>query len=208
MFLIVDNGDGHCVSSLCKILDDRGLPFQVASPDRSYGDVATAPVDGVFLSAGDESRHIREPLRLETMALDFACLAGTGAPVLAICYGFEFLISAYGGRIHKLDSPIPDRPVAIDILTTTGIFAGLPSRAEMWEFNGLGAIDLPPFLQVTAKSRRSPIEAVKHASRPIYGTQFHPEAVVNGHSTEYGGRVIGNFIDLCLRAPREGGSIE
>ncbi len=38
--------------------------------------------------------------------------------------------------------------------------------------------------------------AIHHRSYPVYGVQFHPEAVL----TEYGHKLVKNFISICGEA--------
>ena len=92
----------------------------------------------------------------------------------------------------------------VTLLAHDWIFAGVPDVVEMMEFNELGATYLPPFLEVTAQSDRSSIEALRHTWRPIAGTQFHPEATdpATGQPTPGGLAVVNNFIDFCLGVPQ------
>jgi GMP synthase (glutamine-hydrolysing) len=53
---------------------------------------------------------------------------------------------------------------------------------------------LPPDFVVLGTSENSPFAAVRHAERPIWGLQFHPEVM----HTEAGDQMLGNFVrDIC-----------
>ena len=59
----------------------------------------------------------------------------------------------------------------------------------------------PPGYVVTATSANSPIAAFRHATKPIYGVQFHPEVA----HTPRGGEIISNFLfERLSRASRAG----
>jgi GMP synthase (glutamine-hydrolysing) len=60
----------------------------------------------------------------------------------------------------------------------------------VWMSHGDRVLRLPPGFVVLAASESSPFAAVRHAERPLYGLQFHPEVV----HTEGGERLLGNFV--------------
>ena len=52
--------------------------------------------------------------------------------------------------------------------------------------------ELPACLKVTARSQDGAVMAVEHQSFPVYGVQFHPEAVLS----EYGHELLENFVKI------------
>lgn len=48
-------------------------------------------------------------------------------------------------------------------------------------------------LRVTARTADGEVMAVEHASKPVYGVQFHPESAM----TPDGAAMIGNFLALA-----------
>ncbi len=56
------------------------------------------------------------------------------------------------------------------------LFAGLASPMMMRCAHYCEVKRLPPGFEVLARSGHSPIEAMRHTERPLYGVQFHPEA--------------------------------
>ena len=52
--------------------------------------------------------------------------------------------------------------------------------------------DLPESLKVTAKTKDRIIMGIEHKELPIYGVQFHPEAIL----TEHGHEILENFIKI------------
>ena len=50
--------------------------------------------------------------------------------------------------------------------------------------------DIP--MKITAKTSNNVIMAIEHKNLPIYGVQFHPEAILS----EYGHELLENFIKI------------
>ena len=69
------------------------------------------------------------------------------------------------------DGFLPVRQVKSDPL-----FAGLPKTMIMREAHYCEVKKLPPGFVLLATSPMCRIEAMRHKTRPMYGTQFHPEA--------------------------------
>src|SRR3989344_1042186 len=93
-------------------------------------------------------------------------------PVVGICYGFELIVAAYGGTLKML----PDKENGIreeQIIDRDEVFEGV-SALKVYEGHRWVAESVSEPLMVLARSEHG-IEAVKHATRPIYGFQFHPE---------------------------------
>ena len=51
---------------------------------------------------------------------------------------------------------------------------------------------MPPDLEITAETQDGTIMALEHKTLPIYGVQFHPEAIL----TQYGHELLRNFIEI------------
>ena len=56
---------------------------------------------------------------------------------------------------------------------------------------------LPPCLQVTARTRGGMPMALRHATLPIEGVQFHPESVLTSH----GQTIITSFVQAIRGNP-------
>lgn len=56
------------------------------------------------------------------------------------------------------------------------LFLGLPKRMIMRCSHYCEVKQLPPGFELLASSRHCRIEAMRHRDRPLYSTQFHPEA--------------------------------
>ncbi|WEW54780.1 para-aminobenzoate synthase, (PABA) [Emydomyces testavorans] len=73
---------------------------------------------------------------------------------------------------------------------------------EIYRRNSMGAFkDLPAEIELTAWTfdpedpSRKVVMGVQHRSRPVFGTQWHPESVCSTH----GQKIIDNFRDIVLR---------
>ncbi len=61
---------------------------------------------------------------------------------------------------------------------------------------------LPPEFVLLASNENCRIQAMRHASRPLYGVQFHPESYVETYP--HGRTILRNFFRLAgLTVPEE-----
>ena len=77
----------------------------------------------------------------------------------------------------------------------TGVFADLPHPLTVCRYHSL-MIDtqkLPASLEVTAQSADGVIMAIQHRELPLFGVQFHPEAIL----TEGGYLLLANFLRIA-----------
>jgi len=74
-----------------------------------------------------------------------------------------------------------------------GVFRGIngPFQATRYHSLAIDAANLPAALAVTATTDDGEIMGVRHRELPVFGVQFHPEAIL----TEHGKRLLANFLD-------------
>ena len=77
----------------------------------------------------------------------------------------------------------------------TGVLAGLPSPFTATRYHSLAVEDatLPPEIIVTGRTASGVVMALRHATLPIEGVQFHPESVL----TQGGHRMVANWLRRC-----------
>ncbi|HVA51490.1 MAG TPA: glutamine-hydrolyzing GMP synthase [Pirellulales bacterium] len=112
-----------------------------------------------------------------------------GIPVLGICYGMQLACEVLGGAVRSAPAREYGR-AALTIGNADDLLAGLPTQTEVWMSHGDQVVSVGGDFVPLAATRTCPIAAVKHASLPIYGVQFHPEVT----HTPLGGQMLGNFL--------------
>lgn len=115
-------------------------------------------------------------------------------PVLGICLGHQAIGAAFGGVIARAVEPRHGRTSSIEH-DGGGLFEGLPSPLTVCRYHSLviDEVTLPSFLRVTARTADGTIMALQHATAPLFGLQFHPEAAL----TEHGYAMLANFLKLA-----------
>ena len=76
------------------------------------------------------------------------------------------------------------------------IFHNISQNIHVGRYHALSVIkdhNFPTSFDITAQTSQGIIMAMKHKQYPIFGLQFHPESIL----TEYGLKMIENFIDIC-----------
>ena len=113
------------------------------------------------------------------------------APILGVCLGHQAIATAYGGRIVRAKEPRHGRTSPVDH-DATGVFAGLPTPLLACRYHSLVVDErtLPRELRVTARADDGELMALEHGSRPVFGVQFHPEAIL----AEHGFAMLANFL--------------
>ena len=140
---------------------------------------------GMILSGGPAS--VYDP---NAPLADEAVLS-VGVPILGICYGMQYFTHVLGGLVEKAD----DREYGsalISILDDQDLFHGFAKDQEemAWMSHGDRIQQMPEGFSVLASSTSSPVAAMAHHSRRIFGVQFHPEVV----HTPRGTKILKNFL--------------
>ena len=143
---------------------------------------AKAPA-AIILSGGPSSVYEPGSPQLDPEILEL------GIPILGICYGFQTLANALGGRVDKTGKR---EYGATDLKLRDGglLLAGQPELQVCWMSHGDQVVEAPVGFEVLASTDTTPVAAFESRERGIYGVQWHPEVK---HS-EQGQRVLENFL--------------
>jgi anthranilate synthase/aminodeoxychorismate synthase-like glutamine amidotransferase len=109
-------------------------------------------------------------------------------PILGICLGHQALASYFGATVRKANCPMHGKVSKIYCYPDP-IFQNIPTHINVVRYHSLITENLPSALKVLAYTSENDIMAFRHISLPIYGLQFHPEAVL----TECGLQILKNW---------------
>ena len=115
-------------------------------------------------------------------------------PILAICYGAQFLAYNNGGVV--LPSKIREygRANLSYINSSSTLFNNISLNSQVWMSHGDTITDLPKDFNVLCSTNEVEIAAYDVDNEKTYGLQFHPEVY---HSKD-GQKLISNFlINIC-----------
>jgi GMP synthase (glutamine-hydrolysing) len=116
-------------------------------------------------------------------------LLTTGVPTFGICYGFQAMALALGGKVARTGlSEFGRTPVDIDPAGT--LLAGLPGKSTVWMSHGDAVTRAPDGFAVLARTGGAPVAAFEDVSRGLAGVQWHPEVL----HTERGQAVLEHFL--------------
>lgn len=187
MILLVDNYDSF-VFNLARFLEELGERVEVARNDAIEPDaVAARGPTHVVISPG--------PCTPAEAGVSVPLIRALGdrLPILGVCLGHQCLAEAYGGRVVRAARPMHGRLSAVRH-EGTGLFSGLPTPLTVTRYHSL-VVDpraVGDGLRPTARTDDGEIMALAHVSHPVWGVQFHPEALLS----EGGHRLLANFLGL------------
>ncbi len=133
-----------------------------------------------------------------------AAILGAGVPVLGICYGFQLMAQALGGRVGRTGTREYGRTEAHLASVAPGIpvsrlLAGTPDVQTVWMSHGDAVEKAPEGFTVSASTEQTPVAAFEDDARRLYGVQWHPEVA---HS-EYGQQLLETFLHDCAGIGRD-----
>jgi GMP synthase (glutamine-hydrolysing) len=139
---------------------------------------------GFILSGGPSGVYEPDAPKLPSYVLE------SRLPVLGICYGMQLLAHNLGGKVAAAQRR-EYGPALLQVLDLgCSLFAELPFALQVWMSHGDRIERLPSGFGVVAQTDNSPIAAMAHTGRRLYGLQFHPEVV----HTPQGADIIRNFL--------------
>lgn len=188
MVLLIDNYDSFTYN-LVHRLGELGADVQVHRNDAiRVADIGALSPSHIVVSPG--------PGRPESAGVSVEVVktfAGR-VPLLGVCLGHQALAVAFGGRVERAPAPRHGKTSAIRH-EGTHLFAGLAKVIEAGRYHSLAVPrdGLPPDFVVAAWSEDDDVVmALRHATWPVFGVQFHPESVL----TPVGQRLLQNFLEV------------
>lgn len=179
---VVDNG-GQWTHRIWRVLRELECDSRII-PNNT-------PVDGIdadgLIFSGGAPRIAWESPKLGN-CMDY--LRHFEGPILGECIGLQLMAIFFGGKAGPAE--VPEYGLSkLKVIEEDDLFKGLPKEFLVWESHNDEVKEAPHFTML-ATSENCKIQAVKHAEKPFYGVQFHPEV----NNTEHGNEILGNFVKI------------
>jgi len=119
-----------------------------------------------------------------------ADLFEAGVPVFGICYGFQAMANALGGKVAQTGLREYGATEALLVGDARSILDGVPASQNTWMSHGDSVHEAPEGFEVLATTAGAPVAAFANDEKRLYGVQWHPEVK---HSV-LGQHVLENFL--------------
>ncbi|MCB9262139.1 MAG: aminodeoxychorismate/anthranilate synthase component II [Flavobacteriales bacterium] len=142
--------------------------------------------DGIVISPGPQTPE-KSGILMEVLDYFY-----NKKPILGICLGHQ-AIGIYGGmNLVKMDEPVHGK-VSFIKTKKHPMFEGISQELEVCRYHSLVLENKQTeHLEITAETIDHKIMALAHKTLPVWGLQFHPEAIL----TQYGLKMIQNWLRL------------
>lgn len=170
--LMIDNYDSftyniiHYLEQLDAVEVEIVMPHELSTYDSVF--------DAIVISPGPSHPKDR------TDTIDFVESHWTTCPILGICLGHQMLWYMTGGRVTHGNRPIHGHVYGVHH-TATHLFAELGSPFDVTRYHSLVTVGENAVFEVSATTEDAVIMAISHKTLPIYGLQYHPEAILSEH---------------------------
>ncbi len=144
----------------------------------------TSDIKGVILSGSPFSvRQANAPMP------DLSGIRGK-IPVLAVCYGAQYLAHSSGGEVLPSEIREYGRANLSFVDQSSELVTGMPEGSQVWMSHGDTILSAPDNFRIVASTPEVNFAGFHIEGEPTYGIQFHPEVY---HSTD-GMILLKNFI--------------
>ena len=125
------------------------------------------------------------------ICLELINAAPDDLPILGVCLGHQAIGQAMGGIVEGAHDIVHGKVWDVKVLGGD-LFAGVPEHFEAVRYHSLAIrrSGMPNVLTVDAETADGEVMAVSHATRPVYGVQFHPESI----GSQHGKTILANFL--------------
>ena len=188
MYLMIDNYDSF-VYNLKAYCQELGRDILVRRSDEiTLADIQAMQPQGIILSPGP-----KRPWDAQ-LCVDTVKRFGGKIPLLGVCLGHQVLGHCAGATVEKGVRPMHGKVTRVHH-NGTGLFAGLPREFDVTRYHSLVVRQetLPEDYQVDCVAEDGAVMGLSHRTLPLFGVQFHPEAVL----TQYGHELLENFCRLA-----------
>ena len=188
MYLMIDNYDSF-VYNLKAYIQELGREILVKRCDEiTLEEIEHMQPEGIILSPGP-----KRPWDAE-LCMEVTERFQGQIPILGVCLGHQVLGHCCGAVVQKGERPMHGKVTELKN-NGTGVFAGLPEKYKVTRYHSLVVKkeSVSEEYQIDAVSEDGAVMGISHKIWPVYGVQFHPEAVL----TEYGHELLENFCRIA-----------
>ena len=111
-------------------------------------------------------------------------------PLLAICYGAQYLAHFYGGNVKSSNTREYGRANLSNINSEDPFFKNVPLNTQVWMSHGDTIEKLPENSVLLASTQNIENAAFRIKDEITYGIQFHPEV----YHSKHGKKILENFL--------------
>ena len=188
MYLMIDNYDSF-VYNLKAYFEELGKEIAVIRCDKiTLEEIEDMQPSGIILSPGPKRPQDA------TLCIDIVEKFQEKIPILGVCLGHQVLGLCSGATVEKGIFPIHGK---ISEISNNGLrlFAGLPTKFNVTRYHSLvvNKDTISNNYSIDATTADGVVMGISHKTLPLYGVQFHPEAVC----TEYGLALLNNFCKIA-----------
>ena len=194
MYLMIDNYDSF-VYNLKAYFEELGKEIAVIRCDKiTLEEIEDMQPSGIILSPGPKRPQDA------TLCIDIVEKFQEKIPILGVCLGHQVLGLCSGATVEKGIFPIHGK---ISEISNNGLrlFAGLPTKFNVTRYHSLvvNKDTISNNYSIDATTADGVVMGISHKTLPLYGVQFHPEAVL----TEYGHELLENFCKIAEKYNQE-----
>lgn len=186
MVVIIDNYDSFTYN-LVQYIAELGAQMRVFRNDQVEIDaVRRLAPDHIVISPG--------PGNPSDAGISMRLISEFGAsiPILGVCLGHQCIGQVFGGVIRKAVQLMHGK-TALVYHHENGVFQNVPNPVIVTRYHSLIVGEpLPPVLEAVARTDTGEVMGLRHRTWPVYGVQFHPEAIL----TQCGKQMLRNFLTM------------
>jgi GMP synthase (glutamine-hydrolysing) len=182
MILIIDFGSQYN-QLIARRVRENHVYCQIEPPTIKANAIKRLNPEGIILSGGPSSIYEKNSPKIDPAVFKL------GIPVLGICYGMHFMMSALGGSVKRAGRREYGF-AELNIKRPQGVFEGIHTKTQCWMSHGDSIQRLPNGFTISAVTENTPVAAAAHRNKRLIGVQFHPEVA----HTLMGKKILRNFL--------------
>lgn len=187
--IVIDNYDSFTYN-IVEYLKELGVAPKVFKNDEiTIDELKNMDFDSLIISPGPGNPYDKNWLGVCNDVLEEFYKT---KKILGICLGHQLIAHYFGAKVIQDKNPYHGKVSKINLLHDSLIFKGIPSGFDATRYHSLKVdIDsLPECIEPLAQTEDGILMALQVKMYPVFGVQYHPEAIL----TQYGHELLKNFI--------------
>jgi GMP synthase (glutamine-hydrolysing) len=180
--LVIDYGAQYA-QLIARRVREAKIYSEIVPSSMSVTDIMAKNPSAIILSGGPASIYSEGAPQTDPELLQ------TGIPTFGICYGFQAMAQALGGKVDHTGKSEFGK-TSLRVANSGQLLSDEPIEQDVWMSHGDSVTEAPEGFTVLASTKQTPIVAFEHVSLPLAGVQFHPEVL----HTKHGQKTLENFL--------------